>query len=207
MNKKKLQRIINWAAPIIGFAAIAYAGYTRTGVSAGPGSVISVRREEPEAIGIYTEPWESGQSEFDEIWEVTRVSDGDTITVEKDGVERKIRFCGIDAPESNQPGGRESKEFLAGVIRDGGGKVGLTFVEEDRYGRSVAEVWSAPGQFEEQLLNSLLIASGYAWPYKQFWNNCPNRAALESSEKSAEKYGAPPPWKTGEMAPWEWRKR
>ncbi|HEY9836155.1 MAG TPA: thermonuclease family protein [Vampirovibrionales bacterium] len=143
MNKK-LQQIINWAAPIIGIIAVVYAAYTRIGVSAGPGSVVLVRCEEPEAIRIYTEPWESGQSEFSEIWEVTRVSDGDTITVQKDGEERRIRFCGIDAPESNQPGDRESKEFLAGMIRDDGDRVGLTFVEQDRYSRWVAEVWSAP---------------------------------------------------------------
>lgn len=205
MNKK-LQQAINWAAPIIGVVAVVYGAYTRIGVTAGPGSVVSVRREDPEAIGIYTEPWESGQSEFSEIWQVVRVSDGDTITVQKAGEERRIRFCGIDAPEKNQPGGKESTEFVRAAIESGGGKVGLTFVEKDRYGRWVAEVWSAPGQFEEELVNSAVIASGHAWAYKQFWNNCPNRSALEASEKSAEEYRVAP-WKQGEMAPWDWRRR
>lgn len=85
-------------------------------------------------------------------------------------------------------------------------KVGLTFVEKDQFGRWVAEVWSAPGQFEEELLNSSLIVTGHAWAYKQFWNNWPNRAALEASEKSAEQYGKAP-WKQGEMAPWDWRRK
>ncbi|MCT7975222.1 thermonuclease family protein [Laspinema olomoucense] len=206
MNKK-LQQIINWAAPIIGVVAVVYGAYTRIGVSAGPGSVVSVRREEPEAMGIYTEPMESGQSEFSEIWEVTTVYDGDTLTLQKDGEERKVRFCGVDAPEKNQPGGKESAEFLRAAVERGGGKVGVTFVEKDRYGRWVAEVWSDPGQFEEELLNSALIVSGHAWVYKQFWGNCPNRAALEASEKSAEQYGTAPWKQSGNIAPWKWRKR
>ncbi|MCT7969000.1 thermonuclease family protein [Laspinema sp. D1] len=206
MNKK-IQQTINWAAPIIGVIAVVYGAYTRIGVSAGPGSVISVRREDPEAIGIYTEPWESGQSEFSEIWQVTRISDGDTVTVQKDGEERKVRFCGIDAPEKNQPGGKESAEFLRAAVERGGGKVGLTFVEKDRYGRWVAEVWSEPGTSNEELLNSVLIVTGHAWAYKQYWSSCPNRAALEASEKSAEESNRAIWKQSGAVAPWDWRKR
>lgn len=40
---------------------------------------------------------------------VVRVADGDTVTVELDnGKRERIRFGGIDAPESSQTYGRES---------------------------------------------------------------------------------------------------
>lgn len=38
-----------------------------------------------------------------DTWTVTKVSDGDTITVRQTtGEELKVRFCGIDAPEKNK---------------------------------------------------------------------------------------------------------
>jgi endonuclease YncB( thermonuclease family) len=42
--------------------------------------------------------------------QVTRVADGDTITVRNlDGVTQKIRMHAVDAPELNQAGGEQSK--------------------------------------------------------------------------------------------------
>ncbi|MEB3830372.1 thermonuclease family protein [Phormidium sp. CCY1219] len=136
---------------------------------------------------------------------MTRISDGDTITVRQGNDERRIRLCGIDAPEKNQPGGKEAKEFLARIISEGGDRVGMTFVEQDRYGRWVGEVWSAPETFEEQLLNSVMI--GHAWPYTKYWGNCPNRSALAASEQSAEQSGRAIWKQPGAIAPWEYRKR
>ena len=46
---------------------------------------------------------------------VTRVYDGDTLTFMPDDKKKdqlKIRLAEIDAPESDQPGGKESAEYL-----------------------------------------------------------------------------------------------
>ena len=46
---------------------------------------------------------------------VTKVYDGDTLTFlpdDKNKTEMKIRLAEIDAPESDQPCGRESAKFL-----------------------------------------------------------------------------------------------
>lgn len=54
--------------------------------------------------------------------QVLSIQDGDTITVTPDGdasTPVAIRLYGIDAPESGQPGGQESTDFLRGLLPDG----------------------------------------------------------------------------------------
>jgi endonuclease YncB( thermonuclease family) len=69
-------------------------------------------------------------------WAVTKVVDGDTIWVARDGVSRKVRLIGIDTPESGQCGFTEATRSLRGII--GGQRVTLTAGardDVDRYGR------------------------------------------------------------------------
>lgn len=69
-------------------------------------------------------------------WDVTKVVDGDTIWVSRAGVARKVRFIGIDTPESGQCGFTEARNTLRGII--GGQRVTLTAGAQDdvdRYGR------------------------------------------------------------------------
>jgi endonuclease YncB( thermonuclease family) len=69
-------------------------------------------------------------------WAVTTVVDGDTIWVSRAGVSRKIRFIGIDTPETGQCGFTEARNALRGII--GGQRVTLTAGAQDdvdRYGR------------------------------------------------------------------------
>lgn len=69
-------------------------------------------------------------------WAVTKVVDGDTIWVSRAGVTTKVRFIGIDTPESGQCGFTEARNTLRGII--GGQHVTLTpgaQDDSDRYGR------------------------------------------------------------------------
>jgi micrococcal nuclease len=69
-------------------------------------------------------------------WAVTKVVDGDTIWVVRAGVSRKVRFVGIDTPETGQCGFTEARNALRGII--GGQRVTLTAGardDVDRYGR------------------------------------------------------------------------
>ncbi|WP_156022905.1 thermonuclease family protein [Terracoccus sp. 273MFTsu3.1] len=69
-------------------------------------------------------------------WVVTKVVDGDTIWVSRAGASRKIRFIGIDTPETGQCGFTEARNALRGII--GGQRVTLTAGAQDdvdRYGR------------------------------------------------------------------------
>jgi endonuclease YncB( thermonuclease family) len=143
--------------------------------------------------------------EYESIWQVIRVSDGDTITVRQGNDERRIRFCGIDAPESSQSEGSKAKEFLAELISDSRNQVGLTFVERDRYDRYVAEVWLNPGTDQQQFANALMILAGYAWHYSQYSSNCPHHSALISAKQTADQNGSGI-WLRQNLPPWEYRR-
>ncbi len=50
------------------------------------------------------------------VGKVTKVSDGDTIWVVTDSGREKVRMDRIDAPEKDQPFGKEASEMLSGKI-------------------------------------------------------------------------------------------
>ncbi len=111
---------------------------------------------------------------------VTRVADGDTITVRLPQGTRSVRLIGVDAPELHDSAhmerdlershlsreamitlGREAREFA--VRRLQGKKVALELDVEhqDGYGRLLAYVWLP----DRTLFNAELIKAGYARPY------------------------------------------
>jgi len=69
---------------------------------------------------------------------VIGISDGDTIKVLEDGVSKRIRFWGIDYPESTQAFGMRAKQFTAELAF--GKTVTVRVRDIDRYGRQIAEV-------------------------------------------------------------------
>ena len=70
---------------------------------------------------------------------VVGISDGDTLTVLRDGRERvKIRVAEIDAPETGQDFGSRAKQAASDLAF--GKDVTIREVDRDRYGRTVAEV-------------------------------------------------------------------
>lgn len=96
---------------------------------------------------------------------VVRVVDGDTIIVQYEGVEERVRLIGIDTPESVHPD--RSKNTEAGVTASDYVKVLLAdksvYLEfdkqkRDRYGRLLAYVYLANGTF----INAHLLEMGYA---------------------------------------------
>lgn len=86
-----------------------------------------------------------------ELFQVSRVSDGDTLKL-VDG--RSVRVLGINAPEithgqkAGQPFGRESRAAAQAFIDASKGKVHLEFERErqDHYGRLLAHVYDSSGR-------------------------------------------------------------
>lgn len=103
---------------------------------------------------------------------VTRVVDGDTAEIRlASGVTEKVRFIGINTPESttrHEPYGEEASAFTK--QRLGGRTVYLeTDVElRDKYGRLLAYVWLDPpsssgdGEVRAKMFNARLLLDGYA---------------------------------------------
>lgn len=131
---------------------------------------------------------------------VDHVSDGDTIAVTCPQGKQRIRLCGVDAPEKAQEFGQESKTNLEQILKSG--KAKIVPIETDRYGRTVAEVWTEDGGI---LANERQAEAGLAWYYTQYADNCPNKMAIADAEAIAKKRKSGL-WSGNPKAPWTWRK-
>jgi micrococcal nuclease len=100
---------------------------------------------------------------------VLKVVDGDTIWVDNNGQRLKIRMIGLDTPETVDPRkpvqcfGREASAQAKTIL--GGQSVYLENDPSqdtiDKYGRTLAYVWTASGR----MFNLDMIADGYAFEY------------------------------------------
>jgi micrococcal nuclease len=104
----------------------------------------------------------------EELFDVVKVIDGDTITVKMDGKNETIRLIGLDTPETSDPRtgvqcfGKEATAKLKSVI---GTRVAVERDERegerDKYDRLLAYIYNEEGT----LLNKYMIAQGYAYEY------------------------------------------
>ncbi|XP_058007826.1 staphylococcal-like nuclease CAN2 isoform X2 [Hevea brasiliensis] len=107
----------------------------------------------------------------------------------------RIRLRGIDAPESSMPYGKEAQEELVKLIQ---GKCLRIFVyEEDRYGRSVGDVY-CNGIFAQEVM----LKKGLAWHYTAY----DQRFELATWEKEARAKRVGLWASSNPEKPWEWRK-
>ncbi|HEX8140352.1 MAG TPA: thermonuclease family protein [Pyrinomonadaceae bacterium] len=117
---------------------------------------------------------------------VVKVSDGDTITVlDKENRQHKIRFQGIDAPESKQEFGQVSKDNLARMIL--GKEVKVIWSKQDKYGRTVGKVL-----LDGRDINIEQVKAGLAWHYKKYSDEQPPEdrvtyAAAETEARAARR--------------------
>ena len=120
------------------------------------------------------------------IGKCTRVSDGDTIHVVTDGnVKFKVRLDRIDAPEKDQPYGKESTAYLTSLIC--GKTVRVEWQKKDQYGRVLGIVYLEQSNNPNnrtilQDINLQMVSSGNAWHYSYF-----DKTAEYASAESAAK--------------------
>lgn len=104
-----------------------------------------------------------GCSGQDNAYQVLQVVDGDTIVIDYNGKEEKVRFIGVDTPETKHPEkgvefyGKEAYQFTKSLLE--GEKITLKFdvQERDKYGRILAYVYKG-----DIFVNELLVKEGYA---------------------------------------------
>lgn len=100
----------------------------------------------------------------DSLFKVVRVVDGDTIIVDYNGLDERVRLIGVDTPESvhsdsskNTKEGILASDFTKELLE--GKSVSLEFdiEQRDRYGRLLAYVY-----LDTEMVNKILLKEGYA---------------------------------------------
>lgn len=132
---------------------------------------------------------------------VTRVHDGDTITVADAQGEEDVRLQGIDAPELAQPFGPASRDALAALVL--GKPVRVGHAGRDNYGRLLGEVFTANCEFA----NRRQLTGGMAWFYQAYRCELPpaqrDDFALAQQQAQAARTGL---WSQAKpQAPWVFR--
>ncbi|MEG3882314.1 thermonuclease family protein [Microcoleus sp. herbarium7] len=144
---------------------------------------------------------------------VVRVIDGDTIVVVIPGDLQNpndvaiaanlvtVRLACVDAPESRQPGGKESSAQLKSLLPLD------TVVEirptgaDDRYGRKIGFVF-----YGRANINLEQVATGQARFYSQYQSSCPDYANNFRKAEDKAKLNRVGLWVEPEpCAPWDWR--
>lgn len=148
------------------------------------------------------------QQQLAEAWNAQQVVDGDSlVVVSNTGQQERVRLCGIDAPEQAQPLGEASRAHLQQLLaqsRDG--QVILVPVEQDQYGRLVAEVFVPVAGSEEIHVNSQMAADSMAYVYERYVGGCPNGVVIQAAGAAAEAAGQGV-WAGNPVMPWDFRRQ
>lgn len=122
--------------------------------------------------GVIRQASQTAQRNQPGLYRVSHFVDGDTIAVSMNGRDEKVRFIGIDTPETHKPNtpvqcyGPAAAAFTKNII----GKSAVRLVSDslstdrDRYSRLLRYVYLADGTD----VNEELVMRGYAFYYPYF---------------------------------------
>jgi len=88
------------------------------------------------------------------------VMDGDTVFVQSGPFKAKLRLVNIDAPEKDQPYGKQSQESLQSLV--GGKIIHVESKAVDKFGRTIAVI-----SIGEINVNEEQVRRGMAWAYSR----------------------------------------
>lgn len=105
-------------------------------------------------------------------YRVLQAEDGDTITIDMDGRKERVRFIGVDTPETQDPRkpvqcfGRVASEFTKDKVTNKNVRLEADpeNTNRDRYNRLLRYVFLPDGT----LLNAEIIKQGYGFAYTSF---------------------------------------
>lgn len=105
-------------------------------------------------------------------YKVAEFQDGDTIIVDMDGVTERIRFIGVDTPETQDPRkpvqcfGHAASQFTKDLIGDSPVRLEADDLStnRDRYDRLLRYIYLPDGR----LVNLEIIKNGYGFAYTSF---------------------------------------
>ena len=83
--------------------------------------------------------------------------------------------------------GIEARDHLRSLIDQGEGSLVVVPVEQDRYGRTVAEIFVPMAGTEEEIhVNTQMVLDGMAYQYARHSGGCPNGMLLAGAEGRAK---------------------
>lgn len=123
-------------------------------------------------------------------YRVVSAEDGDTITVDMDGQQERVRFIGVDTPETQDPRkpvqcfGRAASEFTKNLIGDNPVRLESDPLSSnrDRYNRLLRYIYLPDGR----LVQREIIREGYGFAYTSFpFSKSDEFKALEDEARRA----------------------
>ena len=133
---------------------------------------------------------------------ILRISDGDTLVIETaDKSRMMVRLSGIDAPESKQPFGIESRHRLAQLLT--GREINLDCLKTDRYARQVCRVFA-----DNEDVSLLMLNAGAAWWFRRYAHeqSVAERRDYAAAENDARTHSVGLWAAAAPVPPWDWRK-
>lgn len=137
---------------------------------------------------------------------VTKVADGDTVTLKVNGTSHRIRLDSIDAPESGhsaqepgQPYADAAQRHLEQLV--GGKTLTAQCYEKDQFKREVCALMLPGGGSA----NRAQVAAGYAWAYTARRGDYLRDAAMPGLQQQARQAGGGLWAQAGATEPWKWR--
>ena len=102
---------------------------------------------------------------------VVRVIDGDTVIIDLDGKETRVRLIGVDTPETVHPRkpvefyGKEASRFTTNLLKGESVYVEYDQQKQDKYGRTLAYLYRVP---DGLFVNLEIVRQGYGHAYTQY---------------------------------------
>lgn len=105
---------------------------------------------------------------------IISIIDGDTIEVDLNGKSEKVRFIGVDTPETKhpnkpiQPYGKEASDFTTQELTGKTVYLEMDTTQRDNYGRLLAYIWleqpmsNDDKEIRNKMFNAKLLLNGYA---------------------------------------------
>lgn len=186
-----------------GPATAGQAGSTQT--SAGGTGRSNVNSPAPRSVALPNEsPVPPGRTVL--TGTVTKVADGDTVTLRVNGKSLRVRLDSIDAPETHHSAQEPGQPFAEAAQRH---------LEKMLRGKTVTAQCYEPDQFSRELCALLLpdgtsvnraqVAAGYAWAYTASRGDYLTDKAMRGIQDQARRARVGLWAQDGAIEPWKWR--
>jgi micrococcal nuclease len=129
---------------------------------------VSKQKVETQQATPTKEPESNPEVKGDTQYKVERTVDGDTIEIKIGDKTEKLRYIGVNTPETVKPNtpvqcfGKESSDFNKSLVEGKSVVLEKDISERDRYGRLLRYVYLVNDKGELEMVNKKLIEEGYA---------------------------------------------